>query len=323
MIVPFSWMWEQLNGPNISAIKDALYAYLYEQFNIRLDSLNDLSIDTADSALLTVFGMLMGVPRPIVIRQSDNNRMMFASSYYNPTNYGFSEKSGQWHKTDNIGGTFAQTWETGEDSGDYAPTNWYRAVLKAYAGSDGRMGSLTLLDDIVTAIREVDTQGAIPDHRFEFFTNTDDVHAAGDFDVFLTTVNGWSDIDIASTLLESLIYGGYAPVPRGVVSMDPDLKTSTLLDEAVRVAPTLDKYIPPKGWTPIVNISSMVSVGTVLGKVIGTLEDGSEVEIDVKSDVDGMITYLPANVNNWLQPFSIYVGTPLTGSVTLNATVVR
>lgn len=321
MIIPFTWMWEQLDGPNISAIKDALYNYLYDQFNLKMDSLNDLSIESADSALLTVFGMLMGVPRPIVVRQSANNRMLFAASHYNPTDYGFSEKSGQWHPTDNIGGTFAEAWETGEESGDYAPTNWYRAVLQAYADSEGRMGSLTLLDDIVTAIRNVDKPGIIVDHRFEFFEDTDTVHAAGDFEVFLTSVHGWSDIDIASTLLESLIYGGYAPVPRGILSMDPDLKTSTLLEDALLSAPTLDKYVPPTGWEPAVNIGTLVTAGDTIGNVVGTLDDGSTVNVPVKAQSSGIITELPENINNWLQPIDI-IGQPNTGEIVLNASII-
>lgn len=308
MIVPFSWMWEQLNGPIVSAIKDALYNYMYSQFNDKMDSLNDLSIESADTALLTVFGMLMGMPRPIVVRQSENNRMMFAADYYNPSEYGFSASSGQWSPT-NIGGTFAEAWETGEDAGEYAPTNWYRAILLAYANSDGRMGSLSLLDDIVSAIRNVDNPAAALDHRFEFFTDSNDVHMVGDFELFLSSVNAWSDIDIASSLLESLMYGGYAPVPRGNVYMNPDATTSTLLDDALQVYPTLDKYIPPTGWEPAVNVGDTVSVGTVIGTVVGTLEDGSNVEVDVKSEEDGVVAFLPPNINNWVQPITI-VGQP-------------
>lgn len=304
MIVPFSWMWEQLNGPIVSAIKDALYGYMYTQFNDKMDSLNDLSIESADTALLTVFGMLMGMPRPVVVRQSENNRIMFASDYYNPSEYGFSKNSGQWSPS-NVGGSFAEAWETGEDAGEYAPTNWYRAILLAYANSDGRMGSLSLLDDIVSAIRSVDNPAAALDHRFEFFTDSNSVHMTGDFELFLSSVNTWSDIDIASSLLESLMYGGYAPVPRGNVYMNPDATTSTLLDDALQAYPTLDKYVPPTGWEPAVNIGDTVTVGTVIGTVVGTLEDGSNVDVGVKSEEDGVVAFLPPNINNWVQPITI------------------
>ena len=61
MIVPFSWLWEQLDGPIVTALRDGLYAYMHDEFNDKMDSLNELSIEDADSALLTVFGMTIGI----------------------------------------------------------------------------------------------------------------------------------------------------------------------------------------------------------------------------------------------------------------------
>ena len=301
MIVPFSWLWEQLDGPIVTALRDGLYAYMYDEFNDKMDSLNELSIEDADSALLTVFGMLMGVPRPRVTTRGTSGRTMFQASYYRPSDYGFSQTPGPFDPDTNPGGAFSDRLETGEE-GDLgmAPPRWYRAVLLAYADSEGNVGSLKLLDDVVTAVRSVDDPGAIPDHRFNWFMSSDTIHSVGDFEVYMSSLTPWADVPTASALIESIIYGSYAPVPRGSLHMDADISSSEL-SEMVSAQVNVDLHYPPYNWKPLVMEGDTVTEDQVVGTLDCVLNGGGSATVNITTNSAGEITYMPYDITNWTQ----------------------
>lgn len=307
MIIDFSWLWEQLDGPNVSAIRDGVFSYMKEYFDIRLDTLNDLSIASADTDLLTTLGLLAGLPRP-VIQDIKAAHFFFADEYYNPTDRGYAESYWTPAMGGNppAGGQFTELWETGEESGFYAPTAWYRAMLTTYVDSHGRDGSLALLDEIITAMRKQDNSEAHPDHMFIFFDDIDAVHSTGDFQLFLTSPVLWTSIEIASQLLESLIYGAYAPVPRGTVRID-DIAMLGWWAEVIKTEqPQVAFNIPPKNWEALIENGDAVTADvTDIARVTGTLSDGSEQVFTIKANASGTVTDVPYSVNNWAFPLTL------------------
>ena len=64
MILPIRYMWEQLDGPQVSALSNALFEYWKSVFDVKLDYFNNISVNTASDIHLTLLGLLSGLIRP-------------------------------------------------------------------------------------------------------------------------------------------------------------------------------------------------------------------------------------------------------------------
>ena len=64
MIGPISFLWKQLNGPQITAFTKSVYNWAVDEFDRSLEYLNNLSISTANSKHLSFLGMLANFSRP-------------------------------------------------------------------------------------------------------------------------------------------------------------------------------------------------------------------------------------------------------------------
>ena len=68
---PVHFLWKQLNGPQITAIVDALYELLRDMFNPIINYLTTFSINTANDIHLTFIGICSGIK--IIIELTKTN----------------------------------------------------------------------------------------------------------------------------------------------------------------------------------------------------------------------------------------------------------
>ena len=66
MILPVKFLWEQLDGPQITAIENALFQYFTDIFDTKLDYLSTMNVDTANDSHLTFLGILANFVRPVI-----------------------------------------------------------------------------------------------------------------------------------------------------------------------------------------------------------------------------------------------------------------
>lgn len=213
-IPPISFLWKQLNGPQVVAFCKAIYEYLREMFDTNINYWSGISIATAKDDYLIELGALAGFPRAIVERYP-NDPVMFTKEYYGPGSAaggicGFGFSDGLKHGPSNgDGGRFNDVRDKKIKA--LIPANTYRRALEAFVHSDGEMGSLVLLDDIMgSQIGEGN-----PDNAYNFDYNT---VAPGDIILRFFAVREWPDGVSAPYLMTSLADGPYAPVPRVYIS---------------------------------------------------------------------------------------------------------
>ena len=89
MIGPISFLWKQLNGPQITAFTKSVYNWAVDEFDRSLEYLNNLSISTANSKHLSFLGMLANFSRPF-IRKLNLSLFFFTESPQSNFVHGFS-----------------------------------------------------------------------------------------------------------------------------------------------------------------------------------------------------------------------------------------
>lgn len=208
MIRPIEFLWRQLNGPQITAVVKAAYNWCVQQFDATMDYFNNLTIATANSAHLSLFGTMANFARPY-IRVVDKTFFIFTEASTHPFDHGFSDL------TDiSKGGIFAditKVWET--EKGIPLSDDFYRIVLQSYADSYGEIGSLVLIDDLCFALKKyVGNENAGYDINIllEPATNRD----IGDVFIDLGSQNNWNNWDSVVAALRALVDTSYAPLPR-------------------------------------------------------------------------------------------------------------
>lgn len=232
MINPISFLWKQLNGPQVSAICNAIWQYFKDTYDSILDYYYDLSIEKANNSHLTFIGLLQGLARPLTeipeikdltfgdsygyIDDPDNPGHKIPDSQY-PTIYGFSALGDEQSQAA-MGGHFPQ-----EDAEYYQGTKRYindyifRALLRGNASSEGTLGSIVALDDMLYEIWKKD-HPTVPLSRYQFtFCYAIDYAqnaAPGDIYVDLGSLIDWNYAEELQAEVKMLGKTIYYPIPK-------------------------------------------------------------------------------------------------------------
>ena len=237
MINPIAFLWKQFNGPQITAVCQALWQYFYDTYNETLDYLHNFSIDTATTEHLSIIGITEGIARPLV-PIPDESMMLFDEEYaYEPgegtdglipeeghrnSEHGFADVNDPY----GMGGRLATVhFESGYT---YISSRIYRNVLKGNAQSEGQLGSLRALDDIVYALWRSEHATAVPTYRLEYAANNNSSRVIGDIEIDLGVTGDWSQPYEVQAQIKLLGKTVYYPIPKliakiteGDSSIDP------------------------------------------------------------------------------------------------------
>ena len=215
MILPIKFLWEQLDGPQISAISQATFEYFKQMLDDKLDYLNTLSVDTANDDHLTFLGILANFTRP-VISVPDKEFFFLTEHAEQGSTHGFSSID------DRLTGGRLTGIEGATSEARPLNTEHYRLLLKAYIEGRGELGGLTLLDDICYKLSKLDQPNAEPFYTFEFMEgeNIPAGRAPGDIYIDIGTLADWNNPMQIYAILRGLGNSTYWPVPQLFISID-------------------------------------------------------------------------------------------------------
>lgn len=261
MINPITFLWKQLNGPQITAICQAIWLYFKNTYDANLEYLHGLSIATAKTNHLTFIGILQGLARPL-IPIPDEDKFWFT----NVDNYGYIEgygyESETWypgHKVSidfpskhgfapltnrTLGGVLSAVKDAAGYS--YIPDFIFRACLQGNSQSSGALGSLVGLDDIVFAMWRKEHSSLVPQYKI-IWTNkwTHPLYSPGDLLLDMGVSGDWSNPYVVNAELKLLGQTVYYPIPR----LFPLLKEGDSLIEVpgfIRILVTgKEQNVPP------------------------------------------------------------------------------
>lgn len=261
MILPIRYMWEQLNGPQASALSNALFEYWKNVFDEKLDYINTISVKTANDAHLTFLGILAGLVRPTIAEPS-SDFFYFTDHAEHGFYHGFSDLDDP-----QSGGRFAKLDSASTMHNASLNEEYYRALLKAWIQGDGDIGGLALLDDMCYELAKLD-MGADVTPFYEFsFMEGDDIpidRAPGDVYIDMGQASDWANPVQIYAVVQGIGDTVYAPQPRLFVSIGLSGRVSTpsvSLDSGtytgtqtvtitVSVPPTATIYYTLDGSTP-------------------------------------------------------------------------
>lgn len=224
MILPIRYLWEQLNGPQATSICKAIEEYWAAIFDDKLDYFNNLSIETANDAHLTLFGLLSGLVRP-TISEPDREYFYFTENAESGVSHGFSDLANP-----SLGGRFSKLDAGSGIHNVSLDTEHYRALLRAWTQGDGEIGSLELLDDICAELSKLDLgPDEEPFYRFSFMYGDDIPQDRAPGDVFLDmrSMDAWHNPLHIYAVLNGVANSVYAPQPRIFISLGASGRVST------------------------------------------------------------------------------------------------
>lgn len=234
MLNPISFLWRQFNGPQITAICQALFGYFKNLCDENLDYFNDMSITTANTEHLSLLGILQGIARPLV-PVPDAETFWFTLDYeYIPgpgiepeTQYeghkipatNFPSEHGFSNGYYGQGGVFTE--EPGQTTGyQYIPDYIFREILRGNSLSEGELGGLLVLDDMLNALYERENPGFRPPYRFKWNQLAPGAYdTPGDITIDLGMSGDWAhpyEVFAQMKLLGSTIY---YPIPRLIATI--------------------------------------------------------------------------------------------------------
>lgn len=216
MILPIRYMWEQLNGPQVSALSNALFDYWKSIFDTKLDYFNNISVNTASDIHLTLLGLLSGLVRP-TISEPDREYFYFTEQADHNFIHGFSDLAdpqtgGKLTKLDTGGGIHNVSLDA----------EHYRALLRAWTEGEGDIGSLELLDDICNELSKLDVgYDVTPFYEFVFMEgdNIPSDRAPGDVYLDMGNAKDWNNPLHVYAVIQGIANSAYAPQPRLFVSI--------------------------------------------------------------------------------------------------------
>lgn len=219
MILPVSFLWKQLNGPQITGIMKAIFQFIKNKLDAHLDYYNTISIDTANEKHLELIGTLMGISRPI-FTLADEKFFYFTTTPgeerpLDPYDHGFGTKG----KT--IGGKFSDAANSYEYMKMYKVSlPVYRELLKAVANSRGEAGSLVFLDDVTyTMTQKMKSDPSSPaSYRISISNNAEEL-LAGQITVDIGPSSQYSQDAQLYKSLDTLYRTLLGPDPRIVLNM--------------------------------------------------------------------------------------------------------
>lgn len=299
MISPLSFIWRQLNGPQIAAICAATWKYFHDTYDSILEYFRTFSIETATDDHLTVIGVWQGLARPLVpvpqgevffftevygyIEDPDNPGHLIPDSSY-PSVRGFAEVPSSFTGT---GGKFAgQTVP-----GDYTkvPAAMFRSLLRANSDSEGYLGSLIALDDMLYSLWRRTHSAVAPDYTFEWSTlEAHPTYTPGDIFVDLGMTGDWEypyETQAEVKLLGKTIY---YPIP----------KLIPILHEG-------DSSADPLGFVRILvrseeDVYGLDAMWAGEGTPSDTVDNGEEPEWDVSPITIAELTTMWGTGSTWI-----------------------
>ena len=224
MILPVRYLWQQLNGPQVSGICKAIEEYWKTIFDTKLDYFNNLSIETANDDHLTLFGLLSGLVRP-TISEPDKEFFYFTENAEQNAPHGFGDVNDP-----TLGGKFSKTDSGAGIHNVSLDTEYYRALLRAWTEGEGEIGSLMLLDDICAELTKLDIGPDVtPFYRFSFMAgdNIPRDRAPGDVFIDMRSMSAWRNPLHVYAVLNGIGNTAYAPQPRLFVSLGTSGRVST------------------------------------------------------------------------------------------------
>ena len=149
-------LWRQLNGPQVTAIIEAIFLFFRDLVQPKVDYFDKLNISTANDKHLNLFGIMLRVPRPLVWNTDDPHwarRFRFTEDetlsdqgFSDPDNPAISDK----------GGLLSYEYKEYEiPARIQLDTEIYRKMLLAMQEDDTggpRVGSLLLLDKFISTL---------------------------------------------------------------------------------------------------------------------------------------------------------------------------
>ena len=237
MLFPFKWLWQQLDGPQITGIKEGLYEWIYKQLEPTLTYLNGVSLDTANSDHLNMIGALMGIPRPI-ITVSTEQEFIYVSlkpeggasegteDFPNPAEDGkyyfpsedtpFSKGLGDEVDTA-LGGKFAGLNALGTQVTELDEVT-YRGLLKTIANSEAEdFNSLKMIDDIIYYLAQALKVDEWENYSIEIVTDPESTIYTnltyGDIGCSIGSVTKWIDVLSVEAIFNSLQESIWDPTP--------------------------------------------------------------------------------------------------------------
>lgn len=225
MVLPVRYLWEQLDGPQVSALSDALFEYWKAVFDDKLEYFNNISVDTASDIHLTLLGLLADLVRPN-ISEIDTDFFYFTEYSESEFSHGFSDledlsKGGKFGRLD-TGISIHNMSLDGEH---------YRALLRAWISGDGDIGSLQLLDDMCNELTKLDLGNITPFYQFVFMSGNDIPadRAPGDVYIDMRSAENWNNPLHIYSVIQGIANSAYAPQPRIFVSIGTSGRVSTPL----------------------------------------------------------------------------------------------
>lgn len=260
MILPVRYLWQQLNGPQATGICKAIEEYWKTIFDNKLDYFNNLSIETANDAHLTLFGLLSGLIRP-AISEPDRDYFYFTEYPEQDVPHGFGDL-----EDPTIGGKFTKLDSGGGVHNVSLDTEYYRALLRAWTSGEGEIGSLMLLDDICAELSKLDLgPDEEPFYKF-FFMEGDDIpsdRAPGDVFIDMRSMDDWHNPTHIYAVLNGIGDSVYAPQPRLFVSIGTSGRVAT-----PTISPAAGTYSEP--------VTVSISVTNPMDATIYYTTDGSD-----------------------------------------------
>ena len=216
MILPVRYLWQQLNGPQITGICDAIEEYWKSIFDDKLNYINNISVETANDSHLTLLGLLSGLIRPN-IAEPDKDFFYFTEFAENPVDHGFSDLENL-----SVGGRFSKLSAGDNRHNVSLNTEHYRALLRAWNNGEGEIGSLELLDDICYELTKLDLgPDTQPFYNFYFMFGDDipEDRAPGDVYLDMGSMASWNNPLHIYAVLNGVANSVYAPQPRIFISI--------------------------------------------------------------------------------------------------------
>ena len=208
MIRPINFLWKQLNGPQITAIVKSLQQWCIGQFDALLEYFNNLNIDNAGTYHLSLMGQIANLARPFV-SIPDKNFFWFTAEPQKNFEHGYASLEDR-----GIGGKFIDLQKLLDTYHGLPLTDeYFRVLLKTYTNSEGEVGSLKLIDDIVYALMQ--KYGTTKtNYRLDIMTVLETNRDYGDLFINLGREDSWNSWEQVIVSIKAIGDTLYAPLPR-------------------------------------------------------------------------------------------------------------
>lgn len=222
MIRAFRFIWEQLNGPQVTGVTQSLFEYMRSSFDKWLDYWYTLSNTTANEAHLETFGMLKGIARPNVLMK-DENYFVYSTlpeGYYEDDPVQHESGHGIEHGSEagfdslvpdnkpvGLGGKFYLSVNV-KGSIMPLPAGYYRMLMKGAFTCRGTRNSLDLLDSIMAALADHDALHRKVDNPYKFV-----ILPEGDIDIYVHGQSTWSNPPALNGSIEACNKTLFGPRP--------------------------------------------------------------------------------------------------------------